>query len=357
MPVVVAETSTIAEHLKYRRPRNQIISNSDPNPSQIASIQSTGCKSSISSLLSTFTANDNTPTTNNTKKKNFKSATFRGLGCAASSQVSVPAMIRTSADWEAKKVKKKQKKKQKKNRAIHQDLGMTNTNSSSSSVVVPDVWCGPGIGFTTDAASVDCVVSRRPHSGKGKVDGDKMNQRERSSCPARRTMRPEHISSLDSDHGLGMEHPGLDVFGARYHRHARHRSPEGLAEIVMFQNSLLIGGRSVGFDRYRDWRLDVDNMSYEELLELGERIGNVNTGLREDEILCCLRKTKPLVLDDLSYHLPEMERKCSICQEEYEADDEMGKLDCGHFYHIQCIKQWLAQKNICPICKTAAVAQ
>lgn len=34
---------------------------------------------------------------------------------------------------------------------------------------VPDVWCGPGMGLSTDAASVDCVVSRRP--ARGKVDG------------------------------------------------------------------------------------------------------------------------------------------------------------------------------------------
>ncbi|KAJ4848596.1 hypothetical protein Tsubulata_020265 [Turnera subulata] len=32
------------------------------------------------------------------------------------------------------------------------------------------------------------------------------------------------------------------------------------------------------FDQYRDMRLDVDRMSYEELLALGDRIGNVNTG-------------------------------------------------------------------------------
>lgn len=44
-----------------------------------------------------------------------------------------------------------------------------------------------------------------------------------------------------------------------------------------------------------------------------------------------------------------------IVQEEYEADDEMGKLDCGHSFHIQCIKQWLSQKNACPVCKAAVV--
>lgn len=27
------------------------------------------------------------------------------------------------------------------------------------------------------------------------------------------------------------------------------------------------------------------------------------------------------------------------------ADDEIGRLDCGHYHHIECIKQWLLQKN------------
>ncbi|KAL7219095.1 hypothetical protein ACSBR2_012219 [Camellia fascicularis] len=44
--------------------------------------------------------------------------------------------------------------------------------------------------------------------------------------------------------------------------------------------------------QYGNMRLDVDDMSYEELLALGERIGNVNTGLSEDMISKCLRETK-----------------------------------------------------------------
>lgn len=119
-------------------------------------------------------------------------------------------------------------------------------------------------------------------------------------------------------------------------------------QIVLFESNFLMGGRSSGHDRYRDWRLDVDNMSYEvctfprsmssvlcfscvhayvdtrisypwwgkqELLELGDRIGYVSTGLQEDEIGRCLRKSKLSILDELSSHLPtEMDWKCSICQ-------------------------------------------
>lgn len=115
---------------------------------------------------------------------------------------------------------------------------------------------------------------------------------------------------------------------------------------MMFQNSILMGGRVDLHDRYREWRLDVDNMSYEvcfsshelhhqfmgypppslyyahcfymekqELLELGERIGYVSTGLKEEEIGRCLRKIKLSLVNDLPPHLSkQVDRKCSICQ-------------------------------------------
>lgn len=105
----------------------------------------------------------------------------------------MPAVIRTSADWDSKKVKKKKKK--------HQQLKKNGNNQSTISngtmktsgenkgidggcVVIQDVWCAPGIGFSTDAVvdgSVDCVVSapRRNVSGRGKIDGEKINNNHR----------------------------------------------------------------------------------------------------------------------------------------------------------------------------------
>ncbi|GJY40335.1 hypothetical protein Tco_0427605 [Tanacetum coccineum] len=50
-------------------------------------------------------------------------------------------------------------------------------------------------------------------------------------------------------------------------------------------------------DRHRDMRLDIDNMSYEELLALEERIGNVNTRLTEENISKCM-KQKIYVTED-----------------------------------------------------------
>ncbi|XP_042500314.1 uncharacterized protein LOC122078408 [Macadamia integrifolia] len=371
----VAENPKAAEEIRLRRPRNQPISTSDPDPQIASIIQSTRRKSTISSLLlSTFTNNTNNTNTKNVrnsnnnnvsdvsstlqhKKKNFTSATFRGLGCATSSHVSAPEAIRSSADWQAKKVRKK-KQRNPHTKKNQQSLTTPTTVANPTSVaIVPDVWCSPGIAFVADTDPVDCVVARRPVVGRGRIDGERMTHRERSHT-TRRNSNLEHISVLDSPSAFEALQSGDDIFGDRHYRHFRHRSPGGLAEIVMFQSGLLLGGRSDQHDQYRDWRLDVDNMSYEELLELGERIGHVSNGLREDEIFRCLRKSKHMIMDDLPSSLPtKFEWKCSICQEEYEADDEVGKLDCGHSFHICCIKQWLQRKNACPVCKAVAAVQ
>ncbi|CAH9061170.1 unnamed protein product [Cuscuta epithymum] len=342
-----------------RRARNQNrpIAAAEPDPTPEI-VHSTRYKPTISALLlAPFSPISPTPTALTPKKKNF--ATFRRMGCDAPQKVSVPAMIRSSADWDSERVKKKKKKaRSKRSKSPKFPVPAVDDRSSSSAlssscVPGPDVWCGPGIGFSTDAAS---VVSRRrpPVTGRGRVDSQRVPLRERSRYSVRRMVIPEDNPFLEADSALELSRCHVDHFVCRNHRHSRYGSPEGLAEVVMLQNSTM-RGRSDSMDGYRDLRLDIDNMSYEELLELGDRIGNVSTGLREDEIAHCVRKTGPPLLTNLRTHmLTEAEKMCSVCQEEYEAHDEMGTLKCGHFYHINCIKEWLLKKNACPICKSAA---
>lgn len=45
---------------------------------------------------------------------------------------------------------------------------------------------------------------------------------------------------------------------------------------------------------------------------------------------------------------------CPICIENITEDEEVKELPCKHQYHIECINQWIAQKNkhvICPVCR------
>ncbi|PIN08982.1 hypothetical protein CDL12_18438 [Handroanthus impetiginosus] len=47
---------------------------------------------------------------------------------------------------------------------------------------------------------------------------------------------------------------------------------------------------------------------------------------------------------------------CVICQDcLFEGEDEIATLDCRHEYHVGCIKNWLMQKNSCPLCNAKGV--
>ncbi|XP_028793080.1 probable E3 ubiquitin-protein ligase RHG1A isoform X2 [Neltuma alba] len=112
----------------------------------------------------------------------------------------------------------------------------------------------------------------------------------------------------------------------------------------------LYGSRNM-IDQHRDMRMDIDNMSYEELLALGERIGHVSTGLSEKLISKCL--TESIYC---SSEQSQEEGSCVICLEDYKYMDDVGTMrGCGHDYHVSCIRKWLSMKNICPICKASAL--
>ncbi|CAM6027030.1 unnamed protein product [Sphagnum balticum] len=127
-------------------------------------------------------------------------------------------------------------------------------------------------------------------------------------------------------------------------------------QLLMLEATLLFGGLRLR-DQHSDLRLDVDNMSYEELLALEDRIGNVSTGLTAEAVAEKLKRSYYSSLDVVGAQFSqEYDTKCSICQEEYEDGDKLGKIECGHSYHALCIQQWLVQKNQCPICKATAFA-
>uniref|UniRef100_A0A7C9AZD5 RING-type E3 ubiquitin transferase n=2 Tax=Opuntia streptacantha TaxID=393608 RepID=A0A7C9AZD5_OPUST len=123
-------------------------------------------------------------------------------------------------------------------------------------------------------------------------------------------------------------------------------------QLLVLETNLFLGGLAF-HDQHRDMRLDIDNMSYEELLALEERIGTVSTGVPEEDLRKCLRRTTYHGITDCGEN--EDDVKCSICQEEYADGEDVGRLRCDHRYHAECIHQWLRLKNWCPICKASAV--
>jgi len=42
---------------------------------------------------------------------------------------------------------------------------------------------------------------------------------------------------------------------------------------------------------------------------------------------------------------------CTICLGDYESDEELRLLPCGHCFHAECVDAWLQINSICPMCK------
>ena len=63
------------------------------------------------------------------------------------------------------------------------------------------------------------------------------------------------------------------------------------------------------------------------------------------------KKYSDLVTDDIKR--PEIDLECSICRMEYEPQSVISILPCDgrHYYHKECIDEWLEQSKKCPICK------
>ncbi|KAM3198913.1 hypothetical protein P3L10_034350 [Capsicum annuum] len=256
------------------------------------------------------------------KKKKFMFVSFGGLGCKGkfSSPLapSTPEVIRSAAAWESSS-----RQMRKNTKRMISTLSRSSTRNSSTNVVC---CAPPGIGSAFDVAPRTRTRSN--------------NRGVKHSRIARRTANGEETSR----------------FHASNTRHqcprAHHRPPI----MILRQNLQFARDLEGDDDQYGSWRLDVDDMSYEQLVELSDRIGYVGTGLAEEKIVQCIRKFKLSTTDSYSMLIStDKTWRCTICQEGYKVDDEIGKLECGHYHHIECIKKWLMQKNACPICKIAAI--
>ncbi|XP_060216161.1 E3 ubiquitin-protein ligase BIG BROTHER-like [Lycium barbarum] len=98
--------------------------------------------------------------------------------------------------------------------------------------------------------------------------------------------------------------------------------------------------------------IDPDNMTYEELLELGEAVGTQSRGLSQDQIsLLPITKFKC----GLFSRKKSRKERCVVCQMEYKRNDRQITLPCKHVYHAGCGSRWLSINKACPICYTEVV--
>ncbi|GER52506.1 RING/U-box superfamily protein [Striga asiatica] len=77
---------------------------------------------------------------------------------------------------------------------------------------------------------------------------------------------------------------------------------------------------------------------------------------------CCCRLRRPkgedgggkgaVVVYVEGMKLAREETECTICLSEFAAGERVKVLDkCGHGFHAQCIRRWLAARDSCPTCR------
>lgn len=101
-------------------------------------------------------------------------------------------------------------------------------------------------------------------------------------------------------------------------------------------------------DEVGNYMIDDEGATYEDLMRLDENNFNKGNGFREDE----LRRLRvvPFVMKNF-----KNKESCSICMSEFKSADFIIKLGCEHIYHEKCIKEWLARKKNCAVCKYEVV--
>lgn len=103
------------------------------------------------------------------------------------------------------------------------------------------------------------------------------------------------------------------------------------------------GGISQSQDMWEE--VDPDELSYEELIALGEVVGTESRGLSADNIAS---------LPSVNYKMPisqdGINDSCVICRLDYVDGDSLTVLHCKHSYHADCLNNWLQINKVCPVC-------
>lgn len=91
--------------------------------------------------------------------------------------------------------------------------------------------------------------------------------------------------------------------------------------------------------------VDPDELSYEELIALGDVVGTESRGLSADTIAS---------LPSINYKSQSTQNgisdSCVICRLDYEDGETLTVLSCKHSYHGECINNWLQINKVCPVC-------
>ncbi|ETW04873.1 hypothetical protein, variant 2 [Aphanomyces invadans] len=124
----------------------------------------------------------------------------------------------------------------------------------------------------------------------------------------------------------------LDMFRAALgHQHPAHASH----------------GERHPYDHHGEF-LNPDAMSHDELVQLGERMGDV----KKDR----WRQRAAEVMSRLPSHRLQRapaggSSMCIVCRDDFATNDHVLSLPCAHIFHYDCAQGWIRNNNSCPTCK------
>ena len=47
--------------------------------------------------------------------------------------------------------------------------------------------------------------------------------------------------------------------------------------------------------------------------------------------------------------------ECLICLNQFNENDKVSLIKCGHVYHSKCLSLWFIKKKSCPICRVIII--
>lgn len=189
-----------------------------------------------------------------------------------------------------------------------------------------------GLGALNTANMVFAKAGRRtlhaPRLGAGSANNYTNSRRTRSAAGGMHHASPPP----DEDHALAL---------------ALAREQEMAWEAVgVFEDHRACRGPAASGDN-----VDVDRMSYEELLALSERIGYAE---RPSKPSASQLARLPTRVVPQGHTVNGCEDECNICFGSYEPGEELRTLPCLHVFHCSCIDKWLTSDmpgaRSCPVC-------
>ena len=98
-------------------------------------------------------------------------------------------------------------------------------------------------------------------------------------------------------------------------------------------------------------------LSYETMLQLGERIGDVKSERWALVASAEIAKLPTFAFDPVKAVMNDSDAKCLVCQTQYEEGETLMQLPCRHVFHDECVEGWLLRKDCCPYCRSLIVPE